>query len=308
MKFSVTKTFKIWIAIAAAIIVAGAVLVGFLGFNETVNTGSSYEIIVSCEENLNDSETICRNAADKYFSSKGLAPVSYAVSTTGDGKVIYKFSEKSSVNQTEMQTVVQNALTEKGIGLEVKVKLYSAQTSSDQSALWISISGVVAFLVVFIYALFAEKASGAVTTLCVGLLSTLLFVGALAVTRLPLLTFGTAVAAGVAVLSSVIAVVMVNRFNNRKRMDSATKLSNAIVADECTKDSLLRIAFVFGSLLVGAIVIIAIGTDYLRFLGIELLIADVIACGTPLAFVPTLWSKLKKEKKKPAEVAVKAEE
>lgn len=303
MKSSVIKKFKIWLILAIMILVAGTVMLSVLGFNDTLDTGSSYEITVDCEENILNSESISETAANKYFAQKGINPVNYATARTGEGKIIYRFKTNPNVNKEELKTAVQSELTANGIALEVTVKGYSANTYADSQVMWTLIGGAVALVVAFIYLLLTEKADGAITVVSVGALSALLFVDMLGITRLPLRPFGGAVAAGVTVLASVISVVMVNRFNQSKKTDSGSKLPNADIADDGALKSVLRLCFIFGALLVGAIVLVAIGTPYLRLLGLELIVADVIACGTSFAFTPMLWSKLKKEKKKPAAVA-----
>ncbi len=297
MKFSITNKTKLWLILVVVIMVIGTTLLGVFGFNKSVDFDAGYEIVVDCEENFNDSELIAKNATDAYFTQNGIS-VSETVQKSGSGKITYKFSENPFVNLEQLKTNVQNALNDASIALEVSVKLNSIKSYPNSQVVGGIVLAVISLVVIFVYTLFAENASGALTVTGCGLLSSLLFVDMLGITRLPLRPFGGAVVAGVSVLASIISAVMVDRFNQDKKMESNVKLPNSVVADNGAKKSLLRVVFVFGFMAILSIALIVLGTSYLRLLGLEILVGSLVACGIPYVFSPIILVNTKKEKGK----------
>ena len=95
---------------------------------------------------------------------------------------------------------------------------------------------------------------------------------------------------------------LVNRFKEEIRLNdsvesSKDKLSFVQIADKAANASLLRFAFVLAGIIVVSAVMIAMGSAYVKFLGIQLLVAGACAVFSALVGIPLLWPVLKNLKK-----------
>ena len=110
------STKKVWIIITLLIIVAGMVFLGVFGLGQSPDYKKSYEVRVSVDQNVNGSGEIVKDAAEKFFSDKGIKIASYATQSMDDGATfVYKIAQKADTDFSteELKNSVQNALQAK---------------------------------------------------------------------------------------------------------------------------------------------------------------------------------------------------
>lgn len=304
MNFSVNSKFKIWISIIIAVIVVGFTLLGVFGFNQTVDNKGSYEVVVSMDTQLDDKLTTAKlsERAEAYLENKGLNAVDYATEIidgpVGKYSIIYKFDNAINVNTAEMKAFVQ------GDAVAVVEVEYndSVESLKYNKALSVIIAAAIATVAIFIYLVFMEKVASAVSVICSSVLSALLFIAVVGGARIPAQPFGAFACVGAFALAMMLGVGMVNRFKEEIRLNdsvesSKDKLSFVQIADRAANASLLRFAFVLAGIIVVSAVMVAIGSAYVKFLGIQLLVAGACAVFSTFVGIPLLWPVLKNLKK-----------
>ena len=75
------------------------------------------------------------------------------------------------------------------------------------------------------------------------------------------------------------------------------KLSYKEIADKAVNAGVLRYIVISAFMLLASVLLIAIGKGYFRFLGLQLLVVNVVSIFSSFIWTPILWSLLKKENK-----------
>lgn len=297
MKNCIIDKIKIWIVVTLAVIVAGMFVLGFVGFNNTVDYKESYQVVIDVEEDLNDSIKIAKVEAEKFFTQKGLASKSYATQTLDTGVVIYKFADDVSDKIDGLEDQIQDALNQKGLMFEVSVKTEKAYPSSNGFDFNLLLAGGIALVALFIYLCIMEKASGALSVLGASIIALLTFVSLVAIVRVPASPFVTAMMIASALLSAVLSSFMLGRFRNETRSVANEKVANIDIAKKVSNDSALTMIITLGAIVVSTIALVVVGTGYLKLLGIQILIAGVSAVFASSVWTPAIWSVVRKAKK-----------
>ena len=307
MKFSINSKYKLWIIITVAILVVGFTLLAIFNFNQTVDFKDSYQVVISSNSQLEVPNQEIKQSAEKYFAQKGIVAVDYATEDIdgpiGKNAVIFKFDKDVNLDKADMKTFIETELDVVGDQMIViNVEYNNVHNYYNSGVGYIVLALAIGGLASFIYLLFAEKMAGAVSVISSAVLSSLLFIALLAITRIPAQPFAPAVCALTFALSMFLSTGFVNRFKEEVRLNDAVesskdKLSYVQIADKSATDSLYRYAFVGGALLVIALLFVVIGSVYLTFLGLQMIIATLSAVFSSLIGVPLLWPVLKNVKK-----------
>lgn len=308
MKLKVLNKIKVALISLLVILLAGAVTFGIFGLNETADHKDGFELSVKVDANIANASDVIKTSTDAYLESKGLSYNEFSLEKLDEGgELIIKFTKdvKDVINCDELAEHVETALQEYEIlkGLDVSANYYAKNSFVDNGIGYILIGAGIALVVAFIYALFMQKASGAFTVLGISLGSALVFLALLAITRIPARPFLFATITSSAVLGAVFATGIIDRCKETAKLYE--KKSYIEVADVNTSESILRIGFVSGAVILLALAFLAIGPSYLRFLGLQLILTAVSASFVSLFFTGYLWAVLKSfgKKKRPEEKA-----
>jgi preprotein translocase subunit SecF len=305
MKFSINGKYKIWVVLTIAVLLIGFTLFGIFGFNQTVDYKDSFEAVVSMDTQLEVAPEKLEESSNTYFEALGLDYVSYATEKLngpiGRYSLIYKFDSDVKLDTSAMQTYLTAKLGSESIVIEVDYNNVPNPYVNDGIG-WALLAVGISMVAIFVYMFFMEKVAGAVSVLASSVLAALLFVALLGATRIPANPFALASCLGSAMLSAILSAGLVNRFKEETRLNkakttNADKLSYVEIADKGAKDSLLRFCFVAGAIVLSSALMIAIGSAYIKFLGLQVLVAGATAIFSSLVGVPLLWPVLKNIKK-----------
>ncbi len=304
MKNIVSK-FKIFLIALIVLVVVGMALLGALGFNKSADYRSTCELYVSIDQNVSTSNSgkILKDSTEEYLKNNGVNYVDYATETLeGDGiTLIYKIDEVISDGwRAGLDHYVSSKLASKADikDLNVDVQIYSAKPSYNSQFGWILLAFGIAIVVLFVYTFFMEKLSSALTLIIVSVISSILFISLMAITRIPAYPYVGAVGILSALLSGVLSTVMLNRFKEQTKLSESSGLSIRDIANKGAYDSILRFAFILGALLFISLFLIIIGPAFLRFIGLQILIAGISSVFVAFTFTPVFWMIFKSFKKK----------
>lgn len=305
MKVNVTNKKKLWIILTVAILVIGTCLFSFLDFNQSVDYKNSNEVVITAydyNQNIDD----VKQSAETYFEQVGVKPVSQAEQvyqfSTGF-RIVYKFNKSiDAVKNQDLTTAIEKVFDPSAnVYVEVECNDVIADTSSQ--VWWVILGVSIVAIASFLYVLIFEKFSGAITMSLVSIIATLLFVSLMGITRIPAKPYLDVMAVVVFAISSVLSAGMINRFKeeirlNDSKLEKAEKLSNEQIADKAAGASVLRFAFVLGSILIFALALLIFGTNPIRFLALQIILADVCVAFASFVGTPVIWSSIKNCKKK----------
>ncbi len=288
---------KIMIILTLILLVAGMAMLGIFGLNQTVDYSSSYEIRVSVDQDVNNSGEIVKTAAIDYFENKG-ANYSSEIQTMDDGSVfVFKFDTNPEIDVADLKTALTTALSanEKTSSLVADVKgAYPLNVTYYKEISGVAIALGVSAVAILVYLMILEKPAAGFASFVGSLVSSMLFVALLGITRIPAFpAFASSFALSFA-LSTVLSAVVVNRFNEIKRM-STGKTSFTEIAAKGVKQSVARICFVAGIVAVAAIVLAIFGSLTVKFAALQILVADLVAVFSAKFWTPFIWTLVKKK-------------
>ena len=321
MKKLNVNRFKLFLIVALSLLVVGMTLLGVFGFNQTVDYSDSYEIHVTVESNLGEAESVMKNVTENYFSEKDVKTVSYSFQELDEGEtLIYKLKEQSLFEDTlkldefkaELKTKIETAFNEKGgalSGLKITVDAYQTHAKINESVKGVIIASVIAIVACFVYLLFMEKLSGAVTMLVSSVGAALVAIAVIALARIPASPYLLATIMVSAILSGVLSVGIVHRSRELIKNVAYEKKPLNEVGEVALKDSKLRMLFVAIAILSCSLLLIILGTGYLKLLGLHIIVAGASALFVAFGFTTTLWAFFKgvgKNKKNNSKLTDKA--
>lgn len=289
------KKTKIFIIAALVILVAGMALIGTLGFNQNYGYKQSYEVQVSVDQNAGGSVEILKQASVKAFSENGVAPVSYTIQTGNEGAIIYyQFNNDITSKKADIQNSIQAQLDAKATvsGLTATVKVYEYHGTTDKQVINTLIALAVAIAVVFLGSIFLTKVRGAVATLCSMLLSALLGVAIIGLTRIPVapnlamfMGIGTLIGGCVSIAMMLKAKAIVKA--------STTKIDKAEVIEKVIKSSKCTLLCSCGAIVALSAVIAVFGGVSALFMGLGILACGLAGILSATFLAPIVWSAFK---------------
>lgn len=296
------STKKVWIIITLLIIVAGMVFLGVFGLGQSPDYKKSYEVRVSVDQNVNGSGEIVKDAAEKFFSDKGIKIASYATQSMDDGATfVYKIAQKADTdfNTEELKNSVQNALQAKEETKNLVAKadgVYETEVTAYKEVFGVSLALGIASMIAFVYLLLVEKPVAAFSAVLGAIVSALLFISVTSIARIPAYPTFTVSLTFAFTLALVFSTVIVNRFREVMKISGNEKLSIAEIAAKGVKQSAARVIFVAVAVLAAAIPFAASCSLGLVFFALQIVAADVVAIFASLFWTAFFWSVMKKKK------------
>ncbi len=310
MKNILTTKFKLWIIIALALVVVGMTLLGIFGFNQTVYYDNAYELEVKVEKNLGEADAVMEAEIESYFKAEGIKYATYAYQKVDGGEsLIYRFHKSSPLFsdsaklekvKLDLETKIETAFNTHGqelTGLQIEVSARSVVNYKNQNVFNFVLAGAIALVILFVYVLIMEKIVGGLTVLCNAVISGILSIALLAITRIPAMPYMLATIVASIILSSLISVVIINKCRELNKNVANEKTSVADIAKEATKSSLIRIIFIAAALLVASLLLIILGTGMIKLIGLHVIVAGVASLFTAYGFTEIFYNLFKKKRK-----------
>ncbi len=281
---------KLFIVISLVVLVVGMALLS-VGLNQTVDYKDSYEVRVSVNQRTGI-ETI-RTETEKFFDDNGIKAKDFAYQELGDGKIlVYKFNNEVPEKVNELQAHLQSKLTDT---LKATVEIDEVVTNQSEITGWVALALGIAVVGIFIYSIIMEKLAGSVATACASLLSGLLFISLMSITRIPAYPFiGVATAFAMA-LGAGMTVTTISRLNEEYK-NSANKVSAFEIAEKVEKAECLKYLFTAIILLIVVATISAFFVPYLMIVGGQIALAGICALAVSHLGAPLLWAAIKGKK------------
>ncbi len=291
-----TKT-KLFIVITLAVLVIGFVLFGVLGLNNTVDYRNAYQIEITADANVQDTMETVKTVSDDYFAKSGVKAQGFAFQQT-DSKLIYKFAtDISSIDCNALKTEIETALNSTS---NVEVFASTSQTITDNQIGWICLACGLAILASFVYILIMEKLAGAVSVIASSVLSAVLFLAVMGITRIPAQPFVMASLLLSVGLTAILSSVIVNRCNEALKNVGNDKNTYVKIAEDMTKQSMFRIIVSLSVLALASIALLAVAPVYVKFAGLQLIVAGLVSGFVSVGYTGLVWAKvraLSKDKK-----------
>ena len=287
---------KLWIIIALVVVVAGSVMISVFGFNQTPDYKTAYEVTVSVDQNVEGSGELAKKTAENYFNEKGYKFSAYATQKSEDGtEYIYKFNKAGDISAAELKTKISDALAadEKlgGLGLVADAEYKQIAIASTYNAGMIVLACVLGVIAAFVISLFIVKFASALTVLCNAIITAVIYVMLLGITRVPALPDFIIVGAFGVILSCAMTFVITCRY--KEIMKLSGKTDAAAIAAEGIKTGFARLCFIACGCALTAIAFAATGTVYPLFSGLKILLATVSAFTVSCVATPALWTVFK---------------
>lgn len=207
MTTKLNKLLPLWAGIAAVIILAGAILLGLLGFNESMQNAAAktveikYDVVMTLGENTEEElDKLCEST----FSENSLRyDGKRTYTTTTGGAVEYVFSSEAD---DAALTAAKNALTAalndgNGVFAEAdtfvtvhSTSAFGLDTPQWRGAIALIVGGVVAL----VYLAIRYGLGKALTGLVLGIVASGVTVGILAITRIPVFGYAPLMLAAIA--------------------------------------------------------------------------------------------------------------
>ncbi len=298
MKKSIFSKIKILLIATLIIIVAGMVVLGVVGFNNTVDYNESYRLTVKAQHILENSADTMKEAVDNSLSAKGIEVVGFATETVNDGEtLVYKLYQDVTSQCEAIKQDVDTALQSLGLTAEVNCQKFVPQTSFDN--LWLLLAAGIALIAIFLYSFFMDKrkVSGGLATVVISVLSGILALALIVITRVPASPYWAATVAISTILGAILSTAITSRFNEALKNVGNDKLSYSQIAKSEVKQSFLRGCFVLGAVVLASALMLILGNVYVKFLGIQVLIAGISAVFSATCFTSSIWAFFKGLKK-----------
>lgn len=294
-KFNFVKNFKYIVIAIMVVIVAGLAVMGFAGFNGSYEYKGGYEIRVVTEEAIGDMPDKIQNAAQVYLDEE--VKINYTFKKIDEGR-IFIFSTAKKVSDAQiagLKTAVEEA-TSNIYTIEVaqnEVSNYEVKAGIG----YVLIATAIIIVVAFLYSLIKYRVAMALSMLITCLAQALLTIALLAVTRIVI----TPAVVMTTVLGFALTIVYSFYFASKVKEDGknvANKgVTSAEIAESATKASLGFVLSVLAVVIVAVIAIAILGSTYLVWTAINLLVSAIAFAVASLGVTGGIYSLLKKDNK-----------
>ena len=292
---SIFKNIKLWIIVALVIAVVGAAMIGIFGLNQTPDYKAAYQVKVSVDQNIDSEGELIDNAAKAYFDEIGYNSSCYATEVSEDGTTyVYKFSKEGDVNEDALKEKLTAELADKTA--EISLVEYKQTLVNGASLLKTFIACGLGLIATFIIALFIVKAAGALTIVCNSVITAVIFVMLVAITRIPALPDIAVVAAFAMILAATMTFAITVRYNELLKADVKADLT--AIAEKGVEKENVRLWLIAGAGVIAAIALSVTCSVYLVFTGLKVLLATCSAFIVSCVATPVLWKLFKNKKSK----------
>lgn len=290
---------KLLVIAALVILVAGLAVFGFVGFNQTVDNKTSYEVKVEIDQNVKDERSILESASKEYFEKNNIADAGYAFQKLDDGNVlVFKFNKNINLDKQAFVDYVQAKVDADKDVVEVSAEYSLVKTSGNAWLGYALLSIAIALVAAFVYAVIMEKLAGAVAVICSSVLAGLLSIALVALTRLPANPVISVTVAIAMAFGAILSIATVNKLKEEFKVAASNgkvnidELTVKTMSGECKKYLLIGGAFVVGAIALSVFIVPGI-----MFVGGQLLVAGASALCGAYVMTPVLWATIKSAKK-----------
>lgn len=298
-QFRPGKGLAIWALLSAAIIIAGAVVLGIFGFNTKAQTRTvevGYDAIVEIGGKEEDLQKLCEEA---FSSAKVSAQDSYVTpeldpsyaGETGDKILVYVFSgDADAAALKNAAQAIESAANARFTGAEVTADVHSYEAKGFYEASWRgAVALFVAAVVALVYVGFRFGVASALTGLIACVHDGLLAVALLALVRIPVYAYTPVLFAGIAVVMSLILWIVqsAKMRENFKDPSYASLSAEEAVCESC----MTSYKYVLGFALPAAAVLAVLGavaTSGMRLFMLPALIPVAVSVYSSLLFAPAI--------------------
>lgn len=304
-KFMTKKSLLISLIVSLALIIAGAFIAGFLGFNPD-STTKDYAVIEVSDSGYMSLEEDFRNQLQDFCQKKieakyAVADTKYSESTSAGGSIEYVLT--SGTPNNEFLLSLRTSIDESGIeGIEtagVSVSLHFVENHAFTEYIWRTAIGMgVALVLLFVYVAIRFKVGMGVSALIAAIHDVLLTLAVIALLRIPA---GIALI-GVAAFSLLLSIVLNLIVFGRMRADFRADEKDAIPAKEAVSGSVsasLKNVLTISIALAAAIVLFGvigaiIGIDLLTIM-LCALMSVVVSTYSSLILTPAIYARMKEK-------------
>lgn len=298
-KLNIVGKYKIWTVITLLVLVVGLVLFGILGFNQSVDYKNSYQVDVKIYS-LDKSEDFAKEVVDQFFENSNVK--SFNLTQNEDGFAILKYSFNNVVefDANSLKDSIKTKLNQNNILLEVEdISVYQVQKTFFNKIGYVSLALGVGIVAIFIYLLLIEKLASAFAVAISGIISALLFVSLMAITRISASPFVWMMEVACVLLTVAISGGLTSRFREESsKADSLNqKATSGQISNVAIDASILRYVVITAFLVIGSVLLFAVGKGDYKILGLQLLVVSVVAIFSSIVWTPIMWCLIKKDKK-----------
>ncbi len=297
MNCAIIKKAKIFFISALVILVVGLTLFGVFGFNQTIDYKAGYELQVSVDQKAGSVIDVMNDVTNTYFAENNVKPLDFATQTLDDGMmVVYKFNTDvtDSVEglKNSIQTALDNDNTIEDVVANVLVKKVYAKSNINVGKLLLALA--ISAVAIFVYALIFEKLASAVSVVFSTVLSAVLFIAIMGMTRIPASPF-VAIGGVISVLlAGILSIVTVNQY--KAEYKKANNDTNAEIVDKVVfgaKKLYIILAF---AVLLSALALCILGLPYVMIASIQVVVAGICGITSAIFGTPFMWCLIKKNK------------
>lgn len=295
-KFDYKNLFKCFLIAALVIVVAGAFMLGFLGFNKDVQYVDHYEVVITASD-IGDADKTVKDTAEKVFKKEGVDPV-YTKSTNDgfDFTLIYLFRNEVPAKVAEsMKTEMATVFAESSV--EVDVVHYEAVGYKAFTEMWWALLAAGILLVLaFFYAAIRYKWAAAFSVVLTSVLGAAFALALTAITRVPVTPAYLAVISIAFVFTLAMSLYYMNTVKEDKKNVANADATAAQLAAGAFREVFLKNLVTLIAFVVVVVALLILGTMAVKFVALQIVVAIVSAF-----FVSTLcggiYAGLKKAKK-----------
>ncbi len=280
-KFDCVKSFTAALVAALVLIVAGAFVLGFVGFNKDVKYTDHYEVKITAEESFGDNNKTMKDTAEAVFKEDGLRYV-YREELDSGRTVLYLFrndvpEESIADLQGRLDTAFANST------VDVTAEKYAAAGYGTLTEMWWALLAAGILLVAgFLYAAIRYKWAAAFAFLITSAIGAVLTVALTALTRAVVTPAFLSVTAGAFVLTMAFALY----FANVVAEDKKSVASDGLPVKELVSGAFREVFFKTLVPVLGALVLVAamaaLAPVGIKFAAIQILIGVVCAACSAL--------------------------
>ena len=292
MKCNLSKYVKIGLVVTLGLILIGMVFFGIFGFNKTLDNSTSYQVIVSVDQDIDGEGAKVKETAEKYFDEVGVKV--FSVQEANEGSTYIYILKENKVDAELLKNKVQEAV---GDSVVAECSLKEVKEDFSNQVVNTVIALAVALAVIFVYLLVVNKLATALTVIFNAIYASILAIALFALTRIPVFATIEIYVVAAFVLSAILSVVIGSRAREVETLVGNEKLTKGEVITQAIKDSMFRLlAFIVVVVAIG-IVLVSAFTPHLIYSAIHVLIAGVSALVVSVIGSYILGSILKTSKK-----------
>ena len=303
-KLVTKKSFFICLAVSLALIIAGAFVFGFLGFNPD-STTKDYTVIevsdsgyMALQENFRTGlQDLC---TDSISAKYDVADVRYTESTSAGG--VIEFILRSGAPTQEFLDTLRGEIAASGIDgvdiADVSVSVHNVENEGYTRYIWrTAIAGGVALVILFAYVAIRFKVGMGVSALVAAVHDVLLTLAVVALLRIPAGVALIGVAAFSLLLSAILNLTVLGRMRSDFRTQPESLSARDAVAQSVAasrKNVLLVSVTMAAAWVVFGVIGAIVGFDLLTIM-LCALMSVVVSTYSSLIFMPALYACIKEK-------------